>query len=309
MKFTIFQNSRQGPRKYNQDRLAYSYSKDAVLLVLADGMGGHRNGEVAAQLAVKTLTDAFQRLALPALSSPAKFLTDHIQQVHDMIDNLTQSEELIESPRTTIVAAVIQRGYLYCAHVGDSRLYHFRGGHLLFRTEDHSVVQSLYKKGMINREEMANHPYKNRIYNCLGGEEAPKIDLSDRHELLEGDTLLLCTDGVWGVLTDVQIKEHLINHEDITDAVSSIMNAADFASDEKGDNMSAIGLQWGDKLTGQVAVSTLLMPLGQTTTIINPVTQSNIDDIDPTDLSDDDIEKTIAEIQSALNKTQQKPKV
>jgi hypothetical protein len=114
---------------------------------------------------------------------------------------------------------------------------------------------------------------------------------------------------VWGVLTDVQIKEHLINHEDITDAVSSIMNAADFASDEKGDNMSAIGLQWGDKLTGQVAVSTLLMPLGQTTTIINPVTQSNIDDIDPTDLSDDDIEKTIAEIQSALNKTQQKPKV
>jgi hypothetical protein len=114
---------------------------------------------------------------------------------------------------------------------------------------------------------------------------------------------------VWGVLTDLQIKEYLINNEDITDAVTSIMNAADFASNEKGDNMSAIGLQWGDKLTGQVAVSTLLMPLGQTTTIINPVTQSNIDDIDPTDLSDDDIEKTIAEIQSALNKTQQKPKV
>ena len=72
MKFTIFQNSRQGPRPYNQDRLAYSYSKDALLLVVADGMGGYRHGEMAAQLAVTTLTEAFQRLAVPTLSSPCK---------------------------------------------------------------------------------------------------------------------------------------------------------------------------------------------------------------------------------------------
>jgi PPM family protein phosphatase len=309
MKFTIYQNSRQGPRQYNQDRLAYSYSKDALLLVLADGMGGHRNGEIAAQLAVKTLTDAFQRLAVPSLSSPAKFLIEHIQQVHDMIENLTQSEGLIESPRTTIVTAIIQRGYLYCAHVGDSRLYHFRNGHLLFRTEDHSVVQSLYKKGMISKEEMATHPYKNKIYNCLGGETAPQIDLSDRHELIEGDTILLCTDGVWGVINDQQIKEIVQRNENITDATIDLMDSAEFASDEKGDNMSTIGLQWGDRLTGQVAVSTQLMPLGETTTIMNPVTHQNPDGIDPLDLSDDDIENTIAAIQNALNKTQQKPKI
>ena len=309
MKFTIYQNSRQGPRPYNQDRLAYSYSKDALLLVLADGMGGHRNGEVAAQLAVKTLTDAFQRLAVPSLSSPAKFLTDHIQQVHDMIENVTQAEEYIESPRTTIVAAIIQRGYLYCAHVGDSRLYHFRNGHLLFRTEDHSVVQSLYKKGMITKEEMATHPYKNKIYNCVGGETPPQIDLADRHELQEGDTVLLCTDGVWGVISDQQIKEIIQRNADITAATTDLMDSADFASDEKGDNMSAIGLQWGDRLTGQASVSTQLMPLGETTTIMNPVTQQNIDGANPLELSDDDIENTILAIQSALNKTHQKPKI
>ena len=309
MKFTIYQNSRQGPRPYNQDRLAYSYSKDALLLVLADGMGGHRNGEVAAQLAVKTLTDAFQRLAVPSLSSPAKFLIDHIQQVHDMIENVTQIEEYAESPRTTIVAAIIQRGYLWCAHVGDSRLYHFRNGHLLFRTEDHSVVQSLYKKGMITKEEMATHPYKNKIYNCVGGESPPQIDLSDRHELLEGDTVLLCTDGVWGVIDDQQIKEIIQRNNDITAATTDLMESADFASDERGDNMSAIGLQWGDRLTGQVAVSTQLMPLGETTTIMNPVTQQVIDGSNPMELSDDDIENTILAIQSALNKTQQKPKI
>ena len=309
MKFTIYQNSRQGPRPYNQDRLAYSYSKDALLLVLADGMGGHRNGEVAAQLAVKTLTDAFQRLAVPSLSSPAKFLIDHIQQVHDMIENVTQLEDYAESPRTTIVAAIIQRGYLWCAHVGDSRLYHFRNGHLLFRTEDHSVVQSLYKKGMITKDEMATHPYKNKIYNCVGGETPPQIDLSDRHELLEGDTVLLCTDGVWGVIDDQQIKEIIQRNTDITAVTTDLMESADFASDERGDNMSAIGLQRGDRLTVQVAVSTQLMPLGETTTIMNPVTHQVTDGINPMELSDDDIENTILSIQSALNKTQQKPKI
>jgi serine/threonine protein phosphatase PrpC len=309
MKFTIYQNSRQGPRQYNQDRLAYSYSKDALLLVLADGMGGHRNGEIAAQLAVKTLTDAFQRLAVPALSSPAKFLIEHVQQVHDMIENVTQAEDLIESPRTTIVAAIIQRGYLYCTHVGDSRLYHFRNGHLLFRTEDHSVVQSLYKKGMITKEEMATHPYKNKIYNCLGGETPPQIDLADRHELFEGDTVLLCTDGVWGVISDQQIKEIIQRNSNITEATIDLMDSAEFASDEKGDNMSAIGLQWGERLTGQVAVSTQLMPLGETTTIMNPVTHQNMEGVDPLELSDDDIENTINAIQNALNKTQQKPKI
>ena len=309
MKFTIFQNSRQGPRPYNQDRLAYSYSKDALLLVLADGMGGHRNGEIAAQLAVKTLTDAFQRLAVPTLSSPAKFLIDNIQQVHDMIENVTQVEEYIESPRTTIVAAIIQRGYLYCAHVGDSRLYHFRNGHLLFRTEDHSIVQSLYKKGLISKEEMATHPYKNKIYNCVGGETPPQIDLADRHELLEGDTILLCTDGVWGVISDQQIKEIIQQNKTIVDATTELMDSAEFASDERGDNMSAIGLQWGDKLSSHSAVSTQLMPLGETTTIMNPVTHQNMDGSDPPELSDDEIENTIAAIQNALNKTQQKPKI
>ena len=309
MKFTIYQNSRQGPRPYNQDRLAYSYSKDALLLVLADGMGGHRNGEVAAQLAVKTLTDAFQRLAVPSLSSPAKFLIEHIQQVHDMIENVTQTEEYIESPRTTIVAAIIQRGFLWCAHVGDSRLYHFRHGHLLFRTEDHSVVQSLYKKGMISKEEMATHPYKNKIYNCVGGETPPQIDLSDRHELQEGDTVILCTDGVWGVIDDPQIKEIIQRNNDITAVITDLMDSADFASDEKGDNMSTIGLQWGDRLTGQTAVSTQLMPLGETTTIMNPVTHQVIDGANPLELSDDDIENTILAIQNALNKTHQKPKI
>lgn len=303
MKFTIFQNSRQGPRQYNQDRLAYSYSKDALLLVVADGMGGHRHGEIAAQLAVTTMTDAFQRLAVPTLPSPAKFLIDHMQQIHDMIDQLTQERELVEAPRTTIVAAVVQRGVLYCAHVGDSRLYHFRDGHLLYRTEDHSIVQSLYSKGMINKDEMSTHPYRHKVYSCLGGDVPPKIDLSDRHELVEGDTILLCTDGVWGAVTDQQIKR-ILNSPSITDGVTALLDVAENTSQEQGDNMSAIGLQWGDKQSNGLAVSTISMATGLTTTIMNSTTLPNGQDAGlDGDFTDDEIENTIAEIQRALLKT------
>ncbi len=306
MKFTIFQNSRQGPRQYNQDRLAYSYSKDALLLVVADGMGGHRHGEIAAQLAVTTMTDAFQRLAVPMLSSPAKFLIDHMQQIHDMIDQLTQERELIEAPRTTIVAAVVQRGVLYCAHVGDSRLYHFRDGHLLYRTEDHSIVQSLYSKGIINKDDMSTHPYRHKVYSCLGGDVPPKIDLSDRQELAEGDTILLCTDGVWGAVTDEQIKR-ILNSPSITDGVTTLLDVAENTSQDQGDNMSAIGLQWGDKQSNGLAVSTISMAMGLTTTIMNPTTypnpQNTQDGAIDGDFTDDEIENTIAEIQRALLKT------
>lgn len=299
MKFTIFQNSLQGPRQYNQDRLAYSYSKDALLLVVADGMGGHRHGEMAAQLAVTTMTEAFQRLAVPTLSSPAKFLIDHIQQIHDMIDQLTQEREMLESPRTTIVAAIVQRGMLYCAHVGDSRLYHFRNNHLLYRTEDHSIVQSLYNKGIINKNEMTTHPYRHKVYSCLGGDTPPKIDLADRQELAEGDTILLCTDGVWGALTDDEIKV-MLHGPSITDNVSALLNKAELVSQEQGDNMSAIGLQWGDKLSDPFAVSTITMAMGATTTIMNPVKRNALSGDDT--FSDDDIENTINEIQRALQK-------
>ena len=305
MKFTIHQSSRQGTRPYNQDRLAYSYSKDALLLVLADGMGGRQHGEIAAHLAVKTLTDAFQRLAVPTLSSPAKFLTQNIQQVHDMIANNTQTEHLVEKPGTTIVAAIIQRGTLYFAHVGDSRLYHFRDGHLLFRTEDHSIVQSLYRRGVIQYEDMADHPYRNRIYNCLGGEQPPRIDLSDKHELLEGDIILLCTDGVWGGVEDHQIKE-ILHTNTIDSAIIELLDAAELNNAEDSDNMSAICLQWGDRQMSNFSVSTVTMPLGSTTTIMNPIFDHDEEGNNLNhDLTDDEIENTIAAIQAALSKTKQ----
>jgi PPM family protein phosphatase len=304
MKFSIFQNSKQGPRLYNEDRLAYSYSKESLLLVVADGMGGHHHGEMAAELAVKMMTEAFQKSALPTLKNPAEFLTQQIQLIHTAIAALKESRRLPESPRTTIVVAIVQHHYLYVAHVGDSRLYHFRRKHQIYRTEDHSVVQALYRKGTLKIANIAHHPDRHKIYNCLGGDTPPKIDLGLKRELKNGDRILLCSDGLWSALTDDELCQ-VLHSGPVSGAVTSLLNLADNIAGEMGDNMSAIALELSHDANDPSWVSTGTMPLGETTTIIMPPThQENPEHaLSDADLSDDDIERRIAEIQLALNKT------
>ena len=308
MKFTICQASRQGSRKYNQDRVAYSYSKDALLVVLADGLGGHRHGEIAAQLAVKTLIESFQRMALPILASPFKFLSEHIIQVHNAIDSHTAVNDWLEAPRTTIVAAIVQHGELYCAHAGDSRLYHFRDGGLLYRTEDHSQIQIMFRKGLVSKAEMATHPERNKIYNCLGGEMPPQVDMAQKRVLRDGDTVLLCTDGLWSLIDEDEMAEILRNGP-VTDTVPVLLDVAESRADQVGDNMSVIAFNWGGKTYGELSVSTATMPLDITATNINPPTQSHeipgetVDAIP--DLSDEEIERIIAEIQVAIKKVRE----
>lgn len=305
MKFTIFQSSDQGPREYNQDRIAYSYSKDAVLAVVADGMGGHRHGEVAAQLAVKILTEAFQRMALPILANPAKFLTDHILQIHDAIENHVISKALPDSPRTTLVAALVQNDELYCAHVGDSRLYHIRDGRVIFCTQDHSKVHMLYRKGLIRKDEMLTHPERNKVYNCLGGDIPPDIEISAKRLVWEGDVLMLCTDGLWALLDDEEIGQ-VLNNGAVTETIPMLTSLASSRDDEHGDNMSVIAINWGG-LPGMSQVSTATMPMDLTTTIMGPLTVSGEPGTakvgDVPDLSDEEIDGAIAEIQAAIKKT------
>jgi serine/threonine protein phosphatase PrpC len=305
MKFTIYQNSLQGPRPYNQDRIAYSYSKDALLMVVADGMGGHRHGEIAAQLAVKMLTDAFQRMALPVLANPAKFLVDMIQHIHDAIESHSMANDLLDSPRTTLVAAIVQHDTLYCAHVGDSRLYLIRDGRVIFCTEDHSKVRLLFRKGLITQEELLTHPERNKVYNCIGGEIPPQVDLAPKMVLRDGDLLVLCTDGLWSLVGQEEICQTLAQGP-VTDTVPILLGLAEAHADQNSDNMSVIAVNWGGR-SDLLQVSTATMPMNITTTILGPLTSGNGTDHaslgEVPDLTDEEIENAIAEIQAAIKKT------
>ncbi len=296
MRFSIYQASRQGGRDYNQDRVAYSYSRDALLMVVADGMGGHSHGELAAQITVQTLAATFQRHARPKLNDPATFLHGALERAHLAINDHARTHNLTEIPHTTCVACVLQDDSAWWAHVGDSRLYLYGDNGLVTRTRDHSTVQQLCDDGFITQEEMKTHPDRNKIYNCLGGLMSPEVEVSRPIPLSEHDTILLCTDGLWGALTEEQIAATLRAFP-LARAVEFLMDHAELRAGHAGDNLSAVAMTWGTMgEAGSQSVSTLTMPVNTFTT--------KMDDLPaiPTDLAEDEVERAIAEIQDAIKK-------
>lgn len=302
MKFSIYQESRQGPRKANQDRVAYCYSRDSLCMIIADGMGGHLHGEVAAQIATQFIAEAFQRQAMPRIEEPFRFLLDTIMNAHLAIIDYANVRGLLETPRTTVVACVVQDGLAYWAHVGDSRLYLVRNGRIEAQTKDHSRVQVLVDTGRIREEAVAQHPERNKIFNCLGQMAPPKIDLSRPTALHHGDTLLLCSDGLWGPLSGRLICEALLR-DDIMAAVPKLLDQAESRAGREGDNLSALAMTWAEEVLEDDSkwISTVEMePSTYRTTVVqfghtNQPEQAAY-------LSDDEIERAIEEIRNAIKK-------
>jgi PPM family protein phosphatase len=243
MQFSIYQESRRGARRFNQDRIAYCYSRDTLLMLVADGMGGHLHGEVAAQLAMQFITETFRREAKPALADPALFLRRAITGAHQAIIEHAAAGGLAEAPRTTCVACVAQDNAACWAHAGDSRLYHIRDGRILAQTKDHSRVQQLIDQGRIRAEAFAAHPERNRIFNCLGSHRPPQVDLSENTRLRAGDTLILCSDGLWGPLSG-KIISSALQKSGIMQAVPELLDEAERRAGRECDNLSVIGVTW-----------------------------------------------------------------
>ena len=299
MKFTIYQESRQGTRKSNQDRIGYSYSRDALLMVLADGMGGHLHGEVASQVAVQFLTGFFQREAAPSLAKPVQFLKSGFIGAHHAIIDYARAKRLADTPRTTCVACVIQRGIAQWAHAGDSRLYHLREGRIKARTSDHSRVQLLVDAGRIREEAVRAHPERNRVLNCLGSAALPSVELSRPTLLHSGDTLLLCSDGVWGPLTATAITRRL-SKSDITKSVPELLDLAELRAGRDCDNLSAVAMTWAENTASEfpLQISTRTLELNKVTTEVEDFRSS----ADQRLLSDEEIERAIQDIRDAIRK-------
>lgn len=250
MKFSVYQESRVGPRRDNQDRLAYRYSSDALLLVVADGMGGYAHGELAAQVAVDHLVDAFEHRARPRLDEPFSFLAECFNGAHAAIGRVAAHRGLDAVPRTTLVACVAQDGIAYWAHAGDSRLYLLREGRIHACTQDHSRVQLLLRQGLIDDDEARQHPQRNRVFSCLGGAVEPQIEFSRKVPLYDQDVLALCSDGVWGPLGDDRLAQGLAAARP-GDAVPALLDEAERIAGRSGDNLSLLALRWEEGLAGE----------------------------------------------------------
>jgi PPM family protein phosphatase len=193
MKFSVYQISRQGGRERNEDRMGYAYTRESGLFVLADGMGGHPEGAMAAQLALQTLSAYFQKAANPTVKEVPEFLSSALMAAHHQIIRYAAEKGMLDTPRTTLVAAVMERGGMHWVHCGDSRLYLLRNGELLTRTRDHSYMEQQAHLG-----RATSHINRNILFTCLGSPAKPVFDLSGPVQLQQGDRVLLCSDGLWG---------------------------------------------------------------------------------------------------------------
>jgi serine/threonine protein phosphatase PrpC len=297
MKFTIFQGTRTGARPYNQDRLGQWGTGEALLMALADGMGGHLRGELAAQFAVEAISTAFRAEAKPGLADPEQFVFNVIGRAHSSIIAQAARMGLPESPRTTVVACIVQDGFAYWNHIGDSRLYLIRNGRVAARTRDHTRVQQLIDQGRIREEAAATHPDRNKLLQCLGSEYVPRLGATETMRLAKGDIVMLCSDGLWGPLTQRQIL-HAYMTADVERATNDLMALAEARAGQQCDNVSVVAMRWDEEeiATGQ-----------SPRTLPNHEMPTDVQDFTATDpeflrMSDAEFDKAVDEIRIALNK-------
>jgi serine/threonine protein phosphatase PrpC len=304
MRFSVYQESHIGGRKVNQDRMGYSFTRDTILLLLADGMGGHILGDMAAAIAMQTIGNLFQKQALPMIGRPERFLEDSFLAAHNEIHRYRITNNLPETPRTTIVACLIQNGNAYWAHCGDSRLYWMRQGQVLLRTKDHSRLETLIAQGKVDPSERHTHPDRNKLFNCLGAPNAPIVELSRRVSLQAGDLILLCSDGLWGVLPDHMLAQSLHEHT-IVRAIPELIHSAIDIAGKSSDNVTALAMMWEgeDRLEDTTIISTNTLPIGSITTTIQAPYSADTEAMESDVFNDAEIEKAIDEIRNAIHKS------
>ncbi len=303
MRFSVYQESHIGGRKNNQDRMGYSFTRDALLLLLADGMGGHIQGEMAATIALQTIGSLFQQNANPYVKKPEKFLEDSFFAAHREIHRYRAINNLPETPRTTIVACLIQHNSAYWAHCGDSRLYWMRRGQILARTRDHSRIETLIAQGKVDPSERDTHPERNKLFNCLGAPNMPIVELSRRASLQAGDVMLLCSDGLWSVLPD-HVLAHSLAANTVVRAVPELLTTATGIAGKTSDNVTALAMMWEGANALQDSPDTIMthtLPIGSVTTTIHAPRHADLEQADA--FNETEIEKAIEEIRGAIEKT------
>jgi serine/threonine protein phosphatase PrpC len=191
-----------GDRSDNQDRAAVVVADEAALMLVFDGMGGHSDGAQAAETGLKVVQDLFMDATLP-IFDPQGFLYLALSRAHDEVVNLGKNVAVDFRPRATCAICLIQEGGSYWAHIGDSRIYQVRNGIVLERSRDHSHVEVLIQEGAITEEEALDHPMRNFVECCIGGDKpVPDMSITSKRPLSPGDVLLACSDGLWSGLSD-----------------------------------------------------------------------------------------------------------
>jgi len=242
MQYVIGKTSRLGNRAMNQDRIAALERDNTVLLVLGDGLGGRTGGEIAAQVLVDTVAQEFQHVKLP-IEKPKEFMTSSLHRAHFAVIDTGKRHKPPLNPGTTAVLCLVQNGQAWWAHVGDSRLYLFRGSVPIYRTKDHSYVENLYQKGEISHDKRATHPLRNYMTRCIGlSDGVPEVTVSNAVDLQAGDILMLCSDGLWEPIEEMEMGMKIMEGR-LGDAMDLLAKEAEQKTSPSSDNTSGVAIQ------------------------------------------------------------------
>jgi PPM family protein phosphatase len=241
-------------------------NEDSLLIVeplyaVADGMGGHRGGEVASTLALETVQELFEQRQ--------GSLADQVAEANRAVFERSRNDRSVSGMGTTLTAALVDGNRVHLAHVGDSRAYLFRGGELRLLTEDHTLVHKMVVEGEITAEEAETHPHRSILTRALGVDQSVIVDEGDI-EVADGDRILLCSDGLTGMVTDGQIREILAEAPEPQGAVDRLVTVANRAGGI--DNITAIVLDFSDDGSGRVGTATEKVP--QQPTVERPVPEA-----------------------------------
>ena len=197
--------SKAGGRKNNQDSCGFKINHSAGCWIVADGLGGHAGGETASRMAVDAVLEVFEESGIADLSD---FIVRGFEKAQQLICLKAAQDYLLSSMRTTMVVLGISQQQALWAHVGDSRLYWFREGKIVFQTRDHSVPQLLADAGKIGQHEVRGHEEQNRLTRAVGQQGNLKPTISEKMEsVLPGDLALLCSDGIWTHVTESEMED------------------------------------------------------------------------------------------------------
>ena len=234
-----------GDRSDNQDRAAVIAADDAALMLVFDGMGGHSDGAKAAEVGLQVVQQMFVNSELPLLD-PQGFLYTALARAHDEVVRIGFDLSVDFRPRATCAVCLVQEGGSYWAHIGDSRIYQLRDGQMVRRSRDHSHVEVLIQEGAITEEEALDHPMRNYVECCIGGDlPVPGMTISGLHRLQPGDVLLACSDGLWTGTPDAEIAATATRtDQSITENLKALSLKALSVNAPYSDNTTGTAILW-----------------------------------------------------------------
>ena len=238
MIITYAMRTNQGERKYSEDAVRMARHGDEWLFLLADGLGGMGHGEIASETAVQSAVDRFEWDP-----DRADVLKNCIETAQEAVCARQEMDEELKGMATTFVGLHLAGNSAQWVHIGDSRLYYFRKGKLVTRTLDHSVPQMLVNVGSISPSDIRHHPDRSRLIRIIGTpwEEGDNYSGAPPVSVAEGDSFLLCSDGLWEWVEDNEMEEILQGSEKVLEWLSAMERLAfERGRGNNMDNYSAV---------------------------------------------------------------------